>query len=516
MHMEDGGEMMSGRDSKESKLFIYCFTTLRFQRNLNEVPLIRALTKMMKLIQSILILIAVLMSTTWAQEVIYAQVGETVRLKATGITQYDYIYWYFGDKNGPQIAWLNKFGGRGFDQWKDRLSWFDDTLIITNIQPDNFGTYICKAKSGTNNPKTIETFTLLKLNVSLEPNSPLLPRESLTLTCDVEAPQGHKPQIYWLNPQGTKVESKEGKVTKNATIQDNGQWTCVLTNNGNQKEVVVSVTVVDLSPAPSDDHYISKSSSFTIPCSILPHITWKQIKEKNLQAVYWNFLPKPSSGHISKEQKLFSLSVENLLEWKRSDQDKRLRPVPRPDGGNLSLIINEVQTKDKGNYTCGLVFKNGVTLSRSIKVDVLEIISSPGTELMCGQQVSLTCSIGRALPSDVKLKWVPPPETSLQALRSDHHPANLTILEVGKGDGGKWRCELWRNDIRLTSAIITLKIESIFSVWMLVTVCGATVIVILICILVLILYRRRQRKMRHLSYRLCQCKNPKPKGFYRT
>lgn len=33
--------------------------------------------------------------------------------------------------------------------------------------------------------------------------------------------------------------------------------------------------------------------------------------------------------------------------------------------------------------------------------------------------------------------------------------------------------------------------ESKLSVWMLVTICGATVIVILICILVLILYRRR-------------------------
>ncbi|KAM7421105.1 hypothetical protein PAMA_015329 [Pampus argenteus] len=471
---------------------------------------------MMKLIQSVFILIAVLMSTAGAEEVIYAQVGETVTLKTTGIMQNSYIYWHFGNENAPEIAWINRFGGKGFNQWKDQLSFSDYSLKISNIQQHNFGTFLCIVKSGSSDTKTIITYTIFKLNVSSDPDSPLMPDESLTLTCDVEAPRVQKPQIYWLDPQGTKAGIKGGKVTLSATSQDNGQWTCVVTNNGKQNSTAqISVTVVDLSPTPSVQ-YTSKSSSFAIPCSIHPHVTWKQIKEKDLQAAYWNFSPKSSSGHISGEQMLFALSVENPVEWKKLDQDKRLRPVPNPDKGNLSLIINDVQTKDRGNYICELVFDNSVTLSRSIKVDVLEIISSPGTELILGQRVSLTCSIGRALPSDVKVKWVPPTESSLQALKSDHHPANLTILEVGKGDGGKWRCELWRNDIRLTSAVITLKIESTLRVWMLVTVCGATVIVILICVLVLILYRRRQRKMRHISYRLCQCKNPKPKGFYRT
>lgn len=86
------------------------------------------------------------------------------------------------------------------------------------------------------------------------------------------------------------------------------------------------------------------------------------------------------------------------------------------------------------------------------------VISSAGTDLISGQQVNLSCSIGRPLPSELRVKWFPPTRSSQPSLLSDHHPAHLAIPEVGTGDGGKWRCELWQNNTRLTSAVITLKI----------------------------------------------------------
>lgn len=184
--------------------------------------------------------------------------------------------------------------------------------------------------------------------------------------------------------------------------------------------------------------------------------------------------------------------------------------APNLNNGDLSLINTQTTEEHGGKYECCLTFENGRNLTRTIRVEVLKIKSS-GT-FISGQQVNLNCSTGYALPPDVRLQWIPPPSSSQQ--KSNH--SSYIIPKVSTGDSGKWKCELWRSTTRLTSTTIILKIESNLSGWMLVTICGAAVIVILTCILVLILHRRRQRKMRHLRHRVCRCKNPKPKGFQRS
>lgn len=88
-------------------------------------------------------------------------------------------------------------------------------------------------------------------------------------------------------------------------------------------------------------------------------------------------------------------------------------------------------------------------------LSVSSVTSSPGTDLISGQQLNLTCSVGHPTPSDLQLKWVPPEQSSLTP---DRHLAHFTVPEVGTADGGKWRCELWQSGALLTSAEITLKI----------------------------------------------------------
>lgn len=58
----------------------------------------------------------------------------------------------------------------------------------------------------------------------------LLPGEPLSLTCNVET-DPPKPEIYWLSPQGNKMEGKGGTFTGPASTSDSGQWTCVVSNN---------------------------------------------------------------------------------------------------------------------------------------------------------------------------------------------------------------------------------------------------------------------------------------------
>ncbi|XP_070822319.1 CD4-1 molecule [Chaetodon trifascialis] len=468
---------------------------------------------MKSLIQSVLILIPVLLLTKGAEviEVIYAQLGETVSLKAPEVTHsHDYyLFWHF---NGSEIAWRNTFGRSGFnkDKWNFTISVSGNSLTIPDIK--YFGTFVGKLR----NHDTGVTYKVVKLNVNVNPPSPVLLGEWMFLTCNPETlEKDKKPEIHWLNPQGEKMPTIQGRLTLRATDQHNGQWTCVVTNNNRESKSKISVKVLYLLPPASSTLYTSKSRPLTIPCSIPSQISWEQIKSKGIQHVQWDFFPSPGSIlNSSVRQRLFYLSLEEPLNWK-PDQHRGLTPVSTLKNGNLSLISNRVKEDDSGDYECTLKFKNGETLSRTVHVNVLQITSSPETDLISGQQVNLSCSVGRPLPSDLRVKWFPPEQSSLP-LPSDHHPAHLSIPAVGTGDSGKWKCELWQNDKRLAAAVIVLKIEPERSAWMLVIICSVTAIVVLLLILVLVLYRRRQRKMRHLRHRLCQCKNPKPKGFYRT
>nr|XP_046255179.1 CD4-1 molecule [Scatophagus argus] len=468
---------------------------------------------MKNLIQSVLILIAVLEPTTGTKQVKYAEVGKSTILNPPdGISSRSYMYWYFGD---IEIAWRNTLGGHGLNEdgketekWKNILSWSGDSLIIQNIRQEHFGIFACKVLE-RNVRKTIMTYELLEFNVSVNPPSPVLAGESLSLVCKgANTQDGKQPEIHWLNPQEEKVTSNKGALTEKATGQHRGRWTCVLTVDEQENRATISVEVVDLAPA-HPTQYTSKNRPLHIPCSINPPTTWEQIKAKGFEEGNWHFYPDSGSRSISDiPEMLFSLHKDSLV-WKAKERARDLTPV-NPEKGDLSLTRTKGKDADRGTYVCSLKFSNGVTLSRTVHVDVLQITSSPGTELISGQQVNLSCSLGHPLPSGLQLKLIPPKQSS-QTSDSPH----LTIREVGVRDNGNWKCELWQNKTQLTWAMTSLKIETKMSVWMLVIICSVAVIVPLL-ILVFILCRFRQRKVRHVRHRLCQCKNPKPKGFYRT
>ncbi|XP_041649770.1 CD4-1 molecule [Cheilinus undulatus] len=471
---------------------------------------------MKNFIKSILILAAVFKSATRAEveELVYVQLGDKVILKPPVVAnlQDHYLYWFFEGENGPKLAWRNIFGGKkliGDESWNKRVSLSDDdSLVITDIQQEQFGTVICVVNK--DDQKHLRTYKLLKVNVAMDPTSPLVPGESLTLTCSEETPNIYrKPAIHWLSPQGKKIKANRGRITARVTGQDDGQWACVVTNNNKESKANISVTVVDLSPAPDHLQYTSTSSPLTIPCSIPAHITWEKVKAVNIQEVNWYFFPKPNDS-----QRLFYLNPIDPPTWTK-DQGRDLTHVPDLKKGVLSLTRKLGRKDDKGDYVCSMKVRNGVTLNVTVHVKVLQITSSPAAGIISGQQVDLTCGLGESLHSDLKLKWVPPRQSPLPPLKPDHHPAQLIIPEVGTGHEGKWRCELWQGNKTLTSAAIALKIERKLSVWMLVIICSVTVIVVLLLLLLFIIYRRRH-KSKHIRHRLCKCKNPKPKGFYRT
>nr|ABU95653.1 CD4-4a protein [Tetraodon nigroviridis] len=458
----------------------------------------------------LLLLLSALVSASRAQEVTYAEVGQPVSLTCPKTQSWGHLEWLFG---GRELAWRNHMGGQKVNtdgNWKELALSPDGSLTVNYIRPEQFGIYVCKVSesgsSGTGTEKAV-SYKVLRLTVSAEP-SLVLSGQTVTLVCEAPHPSSRQtPEIHWLDPQGEEVKRGNGEVKVSG--RHSGQWTCMVTLGQRTHRAHVSVTVVDLDSPPLQ--YTSKSSPLSIPCSIPAHVSWEQIKALGLQEGHWHFFPRSASDLLSSEaQRLFSLSLDPVA-W-QSDQTRGLSSSPDLKNRNLSLGRRKGDDGDRGDYVCSLKFDNGLTLSRTVRVDVLEIVSAPGTDLISGQQLNLSCSLGVPLTSDLRPRWIPPEGSSLQRPLS----GRLAIPAVSAGDGGKWRCELRRNDTLLTSAVITLKIESRLTVWMLVIICSAAVIVFLLLLLGFLCRHRRAQKMRHMRHRLCQCKNPKPKGFYRT
>ncbi|NP_001117083.1 CD4-like protein isoform X1 [Salmo salar] len=481
------------------------------------------------------IIIALFISSTAAGDVlVYGQVGGTVTLpRSKWGSERVLVLWYLGTDTQPLIS-RNAHGRETIDpQWKDRLSLSktDFSLIINNIRLEDFKSFKCELKDFRPQPTSVVT-TFRLSRVRVQPVSPLLAGKNLNLKCDIEEiVEGT--QRRWLSPQkqdpknDTRVQIKnDGSLTvMSVTGQDHGEWTCVVTYQGRKANANTHVSVIDLSPAHPQPIYTSVSSLslLHLPCFLSnpPPLSWSDSQEKSIQGGRWTFTPSPAAGSNTRVvQTLVNLSLGPPLAWVVNQKRGLDVSALQRKNLNLSLTKKGVTEGDRGEYTCAVEFQKDDTLKRSIRVEVLQVFSSPAPVAFVGQEVNLTCTLGQPLTSDLKVKWIPPRQSSLLALGSSPHPAHLTIPEARDINGGRWRCELWRNKTKLTSVEITLKIERVpMDVWLLVTICAAAVIFILLLILTVILIRRhRQRVMmpRRGKRRICRCKDPKPKGFYRN
>lgn len=231
-----------------------------------------------------------------------------------------------------------------------------------------------------------------------------MPGENLDLSVTAEASQNIKtPEIHWLNPQGVKKETNQGRLRVEVAGRDDGKWTCVVTNNERESRAEILVTVVgellfllnttvlckftpilrcfykdlfflylDFSPDSSTLQYTSKSAPLNVPCSIPAHISWDQMKAVGLQEVNWHFFPKTGSNLISKEpQRLFHLSANDPPTWTQ-DQARDLTPVPVLKKGLLSLTRSLGRDEDAGNYVCSMTVRKSVILKRTVGVKVLQ------------------------------------------------------------------------------------------------------------------------------------------------
>uniref|UniRef100_A0A3B3V5T3 Ig-like domain-containing protein n=1 Tax=Poecilia latipinna TaxID=48699 RepID=A0A3B3V5T3_9TELE len=426
-------------------------------------------------------------------KVIYLRVGDDVKLDSSYLPINYYVRWFFEKEDGLELADTSYLGRKQVNPdsgeiWTRRLTISPNSLTINDMQEENFGTIICIVKDGSTRYDTFK-FHLIKVTVSIKEQLPVIPGHSLSLNCDAETRRQHS--IYWLKPTGRKATSVRGSVTKTAESQDNGEWECVVKDNGKESRFKFPVSVVDFSSA---SKYVYTSTN--LPLSLPFRITPKEFVQKipsEVETVEWLVTPKTSSS----QQTIFSFSPKNG-QLKQEDPARELSYKNFTADGSFSLYKNLAKVEDRGTYNCSITFKNGYMVSRTLVVEVVEITPSPGTELISGHHLNLSCSTGGPLETGVMVKWVPPETSSLA--KANLSSGHLIIPRVGTEDSGKWRCDLRRSTTTLTSAVITLKIgehrkreES-------------RKYALLFSLSVFLFCNSLQHKMRQLRHRLCKCK----------
>uniref|UniRef100_A0A3Q3A7B3 Uncharacterized LOC108235418 n=1 Tax=Kryptolebias marmoratus TaxID=37003 RepID=A0A3Q3A7B3_KRYMA len=389
-----------------------------------------------------------------ATEVFYARVGDTVTLNIPKPPGNTYVQWHSDTVQSDAFAWINHMGGKNTDLRERNVD------IVKNM--------IYFLHTGNSCHRFLSTLCFCFVPVDVTPASLVMPSDKMSLSCNVETPGDlGKPNIYWMDPQGNRKAGKQ--LTLTAESQVSGQWTCVVYDK--KFQFPVSVSVAGFSPAPPLQ-FTSTNFPLKVLFSITPNNMVQEIIQKIVK-VEWYFTPKTSSSPEILVGNSRSLTYSNFTK-----------------DGDISLFRKQAKNDDSGNYTCSITFLNNFHLISSVQVEVLQIVPSPRTELISGNQLNLSCTTGGQLLPGMQVKWYHPKTVHRKTAgpRSDL----FVIPKLSTADSGTWRCELLQNQTRLTSAEITLKIDPILSVWMLVTICSAGVILILLLVVASILYRRRQ------------------------
>ncbi|XP_036394088.1 CD4-1 molecule isoform X2 [Megalops cyprinoides] len=460
-----------------------------------------------------------------AEEIVYGQVGGSVVFqKKLELSNRARIFWNFRSASGEvkNVYSYNPMGMLAAGSWiKDRVSVLNAglSLTINRLIPEDFSVFECEIHDKSKTEKTI--YRLYKITVP--PSTVLLATQTLSLTCDVEKSPAET-SVVWTSPRGTDYTSEKTTV-KNVSEQHHGVWKCKVGYQGKKAEATVSVAVVDFSTSLPQLIYTSRSftSPLLLPCALHSCLESSHLSRFKPQNGQWSFTPfsvDPAQEGRGAPPPFLSLSKGSPLQWLDS-QGSWVNQSALGEGleyCNFSIVKHIGE--EGGIYTCTLGFEGGVTLSRSVQVEVLRVESSHSNPVQEGLAVNITCTLGRPIPSDLEVKWTIPryPSTILSNSLSSwilSHPG------VRKKDEGTWLCELRKGSKVLTSAYTILRtVRAPVNVWLWVSISGAVVVLVLILILIVIFVRGRKQNMmfrrRRRKIKYCRCKHPQVKGFYKS
>lgn len=329
------------------------------------------------------------------------------------------LFCIYGGTPLPQIVW--SANGKVL-QSSDRITQgnYGKSLIIKHVTSADKGIYTCEASNGVGSAKTYS----IHLDVQAIPYFTLEPEVTLsaedeTVEFRCEASGIPEPKIEWIyngkpiseapqNPRRTV--SSNSIIIKKLTKKDTGNYGCNATNSLGYVYKDVYVNVLALAPEitePPRNEATVNGQTITMICKVFG-------------------APKPE------------------VKWVRNQRELTGgRFVIQEDG---SLLINEVQFNDAGEYTCFASNKFG-NVEASAKLNVKErtkITDEPEDyEVAAGTQATFRCNAVADQSLDLTISWLNNGqeidfEAQPRFVRSSDY--SLTITKTTELDSGTYTC----------------------------------------------------------------------------
>ncbi|XP_005877334.1 PREDICTED: vascular endothelial growth factor receptor 1 [Myotis brandtii] len=324
------------------------------------------------------------------------QAGKKLSIKCRGKTDHSWSLPETVSKESKRLNITKYACGRDGKQ-------FCSTLTLTTAEANDTGFYSCKYLSSTSKNKLTESTIYIFINDTSRPFLEMhteMPEvinitegRPFVIPCRVTSPDIivtlKRFPFHTLIPDGKRItwDSRKGFLISNATYEEIGLLTCETTVNGhlyqtNYLTYRQTTTISDVQISPPSPVKLLRGQTLTLNCTVTtPFNTRVQIK--------WTY-----PGETNK-----SASIR-----RRFDQSS-----PHGNIFYSILVINEVQSKDKGIYTCHVT--SGPSY-RSANTSVLVYDEPFITVKHRKQQVLETVAGKKSYRLSMKVRAFPRPEVA--------------------------------------------------------------------------------------------------------
>ncbi|XP_046857948.1 hemicentin-2-like isoform X2 [Xenia sp. Carnegie-2017] len=321
------------------------------------------------------------------------------------VPEFDFKSWTFIDVDGTKgLATMDSGGLKTFHELNIDFRIIEPfTLVLRSVNETYNGTYSLNVFSITAvaETSTVDVFIAVPPTIDVNCSDTTTLNASASFSCQCNAKNGNPPvnEVKWYKDPQVLSSGTEMAILKieRANRFDNGQYRCEAMGHEKSKAEKTIELIVNYKPVNVRLTLQREGDKATLTCTA----------EGNPPPRYEIFV----NG---------SLSVMN----------------------GSTLVINEVSTKNVGDYTCRATNNLGSQLSQKVNLPLkapptIDVNCSDTTTLNASASFSCQCNAKNGNPPVNDVKWY----KGTQVLSSGTEMAILKIERANRFDNGQYRCE---------------------------------------------------------------------------
>nr|XP_033809159.1 sialoadhesin [Geotrypetes seraphini]XP_033809164.1 sialoadhesin [Geotrypetes seraphini] len=304
-------------------------------------------------------------------------------------------------------------------------------LEIRDIVLEDEGVYTCLTNNTYGNATSSIEFTAETARLVITPSTGIHEGETVNLTCTISTDSKAGTNYTWYkNGESFSESSSASLVFQHVASTDAGSYHCKVSNSEGSK------------------HSASVSLNVWYPPRNLLMKSFLETEEGKLAIIYCSVDSNPlSTMTLSKSN--VSVAVTSVHGAESSH-----RLTLSSSRNALKLEIKNVRLEDGGHYVCSATNTEGTSSdSLYFRVQTARVLVTPSTEVLEGDEVTLSCDITRNTKEGIRYSWY-----KNSKWLEDNVESSLIFQEISSHDTGYYHCNAQDNEGSSTSPSVSLHV----------------------------------------------------------